>query len=148
MKRSLEILAKLESSGIDPKQARAILECLELAAAESQRRAHPPALRSAFSPRGMQSLFHRGPSASAISPPSSFAREVRSILHRAVLGGSAASALRKVRSILHRAVLGGSAASALRIDLIELKTSLIGWMFFFAVTQSLATALLIKILLP
>ena len=73
----------------------------------------------------MQSLFHRGPSASAISPPSSFAREVR--------------------SILHRAVLGGSAASDLRIDLIELKTSLIGWMFFFAVTQSLATALILKL---
>jgi hypothetical protein len=122
--RSLEILSKLESAGIDPKQARAILECLELAAAESKRRAHPPAIRSTFSPRGMQSLFHRGQpfsvsafsSASAISPPSS--------------------------------ILGGSAASDLRIDLIELKTSLIGWMFFFAVTQSLATALLIKILLP
>jgi hypothetical protein len=33
LKRSLEILTILESAGIEPKQARAILECLELAAA-------------------------------------------------------------------------------------------------------------------
>ena len=57
-----------------------------------------------------------------------------------------------MQSLFHRgqpfSVSAFSSASDLRIDLIELKTSLIGWMFFFAVTQSLATALLIKILLP
>jgi hypothetical protein len=58
------------------------------------------------------------------------------------------TASRSLRARHQSSVLGGSAASDLRIDLIELKTDLIAWMFFFAVTQSLATALLIKILLP
>ena len=75
-------------------QARAILECLELAAAESQRRAHPPVPLSAFQ---------------------------------------------------NFSVSAFSSASDLRIDLIELKTSLIKWMFFFAVTQTLATALILKL---
>lgn len=90
--RPLEILSKLESAGFDPKQARAILECLELAAAESKRRAHAPAPRSAFS-------------SSAI----------------------------------------GNQSSDLRTALIEMKTSLIRWMFFFAVTQCLAFALILKL---
>jgi len=99
----LKILSKLESAGIEPKQARAILECLEPAAAESKGRTHAPAPRSAFS-------------SSAIGNQSS--------------------------------VLSCTASSDIRTALIEMKTSLIRWMFFFAVTQSLATALLIKILLP
>jgi hypothetical protein len=103
--RALEILAKLESVGIEPTQARAILECLELAAAESKQNAPVSAFPSA-------------------------------IHHQSSATGFVANDLRTEMSLC---------ASDLRSALIELKADLIKWMFFFAVTQSLAFALILKL---